>query len=476
MAMLDPKLNRIPDNVRRVHLTAACGTAMAALACILQELGYSVSGSDRNVYPPMSDLLAARGIALAAGFSGENLAYGPDLVVVGNAVSRDNPEALKLAEMGLCYCSMPQAVNHFAAAGKEVLMVCGTHGKTTTSSILAGILHSAGLDPSFVIGGVVRDFNSNFRLGRGPHIIIEGDEYDTAFFDKESKFLHYRPAATILTSVEFDHADIFADLAAVKRSFDKLLAGLPPQATVFAFDADDNIDGLVADRGCRIVRYGGREESVWRLGGLTVGPGRTDFEIFKAGRRLGLFSVPLSGRHNLYNALAAFAVAEAAGVPVDDIGRALTAFGGVKRRQEVRGVKNNITVIDDFAHHPTAVAETLAGIRSFYPGARLIAVFEPRTNTSARDVFQDAYSKAFDAADLICVSRPPFPEKAPEGHRFSTERLIADLNSRGKTAFGFHNADQIVDFLIARACPGDLILVMSNGGFDNIHGKLLDRL
>ncbi len=476
MAMLNPELNRIPDNVRRVHLIAACGTAMAALACMLKEMGYAVTGSDRNVYPPMSDLLADRGIAVGSGYSGENLAYGPDLVVVGNAVSRDNPEARKLAEMGLCYCSLPQAVNHFAAAKKQVLMVCGTHGKTTTSSILAGILHSAGLDPSFVIGGVVRDFNSNFRLGRGPHIIIEGDEYDTAFFDKQSKFLHYRPSATILTGVEFDHADIFADLAAVKRSFDKFLSNLSPRSTVFAFDADENVSELVSDRACRIVRYGSREGSAWRLGRVTVGSSRTNFEVIRESRLVGEFSISLSGRHNIHNALAAFAVAERAGVPVDAIGRALAGFGGVKRRQEVRGVKNNITVMDDFAHHPTAVAETLAGIRSFYPDARLIAVFEPRTNTSSRDVFQEAYVKAFDAADMICVSQPPFPEKAPEGHRFSSDRLAADLCLRGKAAFSFKNADRIVDFIVPGARPGDLILVMSNGGFDGIHDKLLDRL
>ncbi|MEW6076363.1 MAG: UDP-N-acetylmuramate:L-alanyl-gamma-D-glutamyl-meso-diaminopimelate ligase [Thermodesulfobacteriota bacterium] len=474
--MLAPEQNRIPDNVRRVHLIAACGTAMAALACMLQELGYAVTGSDRNVYPPMSVLLADRGIAVASGFSGDNLAYGPDLVVVGNAVSRDNPEVIKTGEMNLPYCSMPQAINHFAAAGRKILMVCGTHGKTTTSSLLAGILHSAGFDPSFVIGGVVKDFGGNYRLGKGPHMVIEGDEYDTAFFDKGSKFLHYPAVATILTSVEFDHADIFADLDAVKKSFDRLLSGLPSESTVFAFDDDKNIDELVGNRSCRIVRYGRKEDSDWRLGRVTARTGRTDFEIIRSGRLVGEYTSPLSGRHNLYNALAAFACAEMVGVPHDAIGRALAGFGGVKRRQEVRGIKNGITVMDDFAHHPTAVTETLAGIRSFYPDARLIAVFEPRTNTSMRNVFQAEYARAFDAADLVCVSRPPLPEKVPEGQRFSSDQLAADLAARGKEAHVFKNADEIVDFLVPRARPGDLILVMSNGGFDNIHEKLLSRL
>ena len=474
--MLNPELNKIPENVRTVHLIAACGTAMAALACMLKELGYQVTGSDRNVYPPMSDLLADRGIAIASGFSADNLAYGPDLVVVGNAVSRDNPEARKIGEMGLPYCSMPQAISRFAAAGKNVLMVCGTHGKTTTSSILTGILHAAGLDPSFIIGGVVRDFNSNFRLGSGPHIVLEGDEYDTAFFDKGPKFLHYHPVSTILTSVEFDHADIFADLAAVKHSFDRLLSGLDRDSTVLAFDADDNVSQLVRDRDCRIIRYGRHKDSIWQLDRVTVQSPRTEFEIIKSGRLFGCFSTPLIGRHNLYNALAAVAVADGIGVSTEAVSRALADFGGVKRRQEIRGVKNGVIVMDDFAHHPTAVTETLAGVRSAYPAVRLITVFEPRTNTSIRDVFQKDYARAFDMADIICISHPPDPGKAPEGHRFSSERLAADLAGRGKAAFSFKNADEIVGFLVTRTRPGDLVLVMSNGGFDNIHEKLLAKL
>lgn len=476
MGMLKPELNIIPENVRTVHLIAACGTAMAALACILKELGCHVTGSDRNVYPPMSDLLADRGIAIASGFSGDNLAYGPDLVVVGNAVTRNNPEAETVAEMHLPYCSMPQAVNHFAAARRDILMVCGTHGKTTTSSILTGILHAAGLDPSFIIGGVVRDFGGNFRLGRGPHIVLEGDEYDTAFFDKGAKFLHYPAKATVLTGVEFDHADIFADLSAVKQSFHRLLSGLGHDSTVFAFDADDNVSSLLSGRRCRIVRYGCRETSAWRLGRVDIRPPRTEFEIIKSGHVLGRFSTPLIGRHNLYNALAAVAVADSVGASGDAISRALSGFGGVRRRQEVRGVRNGVMVMDDFAHHPTAVRETLAGVKSGYPDARLVAVFEPRTNTSVRDIFQDDYVLAFDAADMVCVSRPPNPEKAPDGHRFSSEKLAADLADRGKTAFCFKNADEIVAFLSSEARPGDLILVMSNGGFDNIHNKLLARL
>ncbi|MFO8049067.1 MAG: UDP-N-acetylmuramate:L-alanyl-gamma-D-glutamyl-meso-diaminopimelate ligase [Desulfosudaceae bacterium] len=474
--MPDKSLNIIPDRVGTIHLVAACGTGMAALACLLRDLGYQVTGSDHNVYPPMSDLLADRGIPVAAGFAAENLAHQPDLVVVGNAVSGDNPEAVAVREMRLPYCSMPQALNHFLANDKSVLMVCGTHGKTTTTALLAWMLQTAGLDPSFMIGGLVRNFDGNYRLGQGPHMVIEGDEYDTAFFDKTSKFLHYRPAVTVVTGVEFDHADIFADLAEVKASFGELLSGLSPDSRLFAFDADQNLADLVKQARPVVEFYGESPEAAWRLEQVRLLPPKSEFTVMKNGRFYGRFVTPLAGRYNLVNALAALAVADSVGVTREKIGQALDSFSGVKRRQEVRGVKNGITVMDDFAHHPTAVAATIAGIRPFYPEGRLIAVFEPRTNTSMRDVFQKDYAGAFEGADLVCVSDPPFPRKIPEGHRFSSVRLAADLNSPKRPAFRFPDAAAIVDFLARQARSGDLILVMSNGGFDNIQEKLLARL
>jgi len=476
VTVLEKELNVIRKDVKTVHLIAACGTGMAALACMLSELGLAVTGSDRNVYPPMSEFLAQRGIPVAHGFSARNLACCPDLVVVGNAVTSDNPEVAELKRMGLCYCSMPQAVNHFAAKDKDVLLVCGTHGKTTTSSLLAWMLYVAGLDPSFMIGGMLKNFNCNFRLGGGKHIVIEGDEYDTAFFDKRSKFFHYRPEMTILTGVEFDHADIFADFEAVKAVFDEFLSGLPAESTLFAFDSDPAAVELVAGKSCNVVMYGQRRESQWTLGDVTVNPPESIVDMLKNGRLFGRFSTRLAGRHNMVDALAAAAAANALGVPAEKIGEALATFGGVKRRQEVRGVKREITVMDDFAHHPTAVAETIRGIRPFYPDGRLIAVFEPRSNTSMRNVFQDEYAGAFDHADIICVSEPPMPEKVPEPIRFSSRQLADALEAKGKEAYCFPNADAIVDFLKGRAAPGDLILIMSNGGFDNIHDKLLCAL
>jgi len=471
--MIDPKKNRIPDNVKSVHLIAVCGTAMAALACMLKELGYTVTGSDRNVYPPMSDLLAKNQVPVAQGFAAENLDHRPDLVVVGNAVSKDNAEVVRLGEMGLCYCSMPQAIQHFAAKDREVLLVCGTHGKTTTSSLLAWMLYSAGLDPSFVIGGVVKDFGGNFRLGQGRHMVIEGDEYDTAFFDKRSKFFHYQPKVTILTGVEFDHADIFADFAAVRKTFDEFVGGLLPESTLFAFDSDPVVADLVKDRVCNVKMYGNRDDSAWRLGRVVLKPPASVVEMMHNGTVFGTFETRLIGRYNLLNALAAAGTAHSVGVSAEEISKALATFSGVRRRQEVRGVVRGITVMDDFAHHPTAVAATIAGVRPFYPEGRVIAVFEPRTNTSMRNIFQQDYAKAFDMADMVCVSRVPLPEKVPEGMRFSSRQLADDLIKRGKEAYCFDGVDAIVDFLKGRAAAGDLVLVMSNGGFDNIHEKLL---
>ncbi|ABW68404.1 UDP-N-acetylmuramate:L-alanyl-gamma-D-glutamyl-meso-diaminopimelate ligase [Desulfosudis oleivorans] len=471
--MIDPNKNRIPDDVKNVHLIAVCGTAMAALACMLKELGYAVTGSDRNVYPPMSDLLAQNQIPVARGFAAENLDNRPDLVVVGNAVSKDNAEVVRLAEAGLAYCSMPQAIQHFAAKDREVLLVCGTHGKTTASSLLAWMLYSAGLDPSFVIGGVVKDFGGNYRLGKGRHMVIEGDEYDTAFFDKRSKFFHYRPKVAILTGVEFDHADIFADFGAVRKTFDKFIGGLLPESLLLAFDSDPVVRDLVKGRACNVKMYGNRDDSAWRLGRVTLQPPASVVEMICGDAVFGTFETRLIGRYNLLNALAAAAAAHSVGVPAEEIKKALATFSGVRRRQEVRGVVRGVTVMDDFAHHPTAVAATIAGVRPFYPEGRLIAVFEPRTNTSMRNVFQQDYAKAFDLADMVCVSRVPLPEKVPEGMRFSSQQLADDLIKSGKEAYCFDGADAIVDFLKGRAAAGDVVLVMSNGGFDNIHEKLL---
>jgi UDP-N-acetylmuramate: L-alanyl-gamma-D-glutamyl-meso-diaminopimelate ligase len=466
----------LPQNIHRIHLIAICGTGMGALACMLKESGYAVSGSDQHVYPPISDFLDSHNIPIQTGFHPENLRSHPDLVVVGNAVSKDNPEVRAMQEMGLPFCSMPQAVNRFAAAGRRQLVVAGTHGKTTTSSFLAWMLTTAGLDPSFLIGGIVTNFNSNYRVGQGDYIVLEGDEYDTAFFDKGPKFLHYNPEIAVLTSVEFDHADIFRDLDHVKSAFGALLANLNPQSALFAFDRDSNIKDILSRSAAPGFFYGHDSASAWYLGRITTGTQETSFEVFHNGKLWAEFQTSMIGEHNLRNLLAGIAAGHRLGIDRATISQALKTFRGVKRRQEIRGIKKDITVIDDFAHHPTAVLETVRAAKQFYHDRRLIAVFEPRTNSSRRKVFQSDYAAAFDNADMICIRQAPMLEKIPAAQRFSSETLVRDLSRRGKDAFYFDDTDQIIEFLTGQAKPLDVILIMSNGGFDNIHERLLDSL
>jgi UDP-N-acetylmuramate: L-alanyl-gamma-D-glutamyl-meso-diaminopimelate ligase len=468
--------NQIPAHVSRIHLIAVCGTGMGALACMLKNLGFQVSGSDHNIYPPMSDFLRDQGIRIMEGFKAEHLDDEPDLVIVGNAVTRNNPEVQKTMQAKIPFCSMPQALNRFVAQGKKAIVICGTHGKTTTSSILAWLLFRAGFDPSFMIGGILQNFNANYRLGAGEHIIIEGDEYDTAFFDKGPKFMHYRPAMAVLTSIEFDHADIFRDLDHIRMTFAGFVSKLDRSSALLAFDADGNVREAIAKARCRVELYGRSNSSEWRLGQIWVDSPWTHFEVLRSGGLFGRFKTKLIGRHNLFNALSVIAIAHHLGVPTDVIFAGLETFAGVKRRQQIRGQKNQITVIDDFAHHPTAVRETIAAVKSVYPRNRLIAVFEPRTNSSMRSVFQTVYPASFDDAELICIRQPPLLEKIPPNERFSSEQLVVDLKNRGKQAHYFADTESIIAFLARQATAGDVILVMSNGGFDNIHQRLLDRL
>ena len=467
--------NRIPKKVDTVHLIAICGTGMAALACMLKDLGFRVTGSDQNVYPPMSTFLADRGIEIYKGFHGDNLAHRPDLVVVGNAVSKDNPEVVSMNQLGLNFCSMPQAVNAFVAKDKKTILVTGTHGKTTTASLVAWLLHAGGMDISFVIGGILSNFGGNYRLGSGDYVVIEGDEYDTAYFDKGPKFMHYRPFVTVLTSIEFDHADIFSDMGHVAHVFENFISGLAPESTLIACHEDPTVVRLADQADCRVQTYGKKTGGAWQMNHLSVQPPWSEFDVFRFGRFFSRFKAGLMGEHNLKNALAAIAVADELSMTKASIQSALQQFAGVKRRQEVRGVKNGITVLDDFAHHPTAVRETIRAVKPFVKG-RLVAVFEPRTNTSMRDVFQDVYPHAFQGADLICIREPSLLHKIPEGQRFSSAALVRDLQSQGMDGHYFENTDTIIDFLKERTCPGDTILVMSNGGFDNIHERLLESL
>ncbi len=472
---MDPAKNQIPKHVQTIHVMAVCGTAMGALAVMLKELGYAVTGSDQNTYPPMSTFLAQKGVTVSKGFNAENLAYNPHLVIVGNAISRDNPEAQFLYQAGLNYCSMPQAINHFITRDKKVLLVTGTHGKTSTASMLAWALHHLGYDPSFLIGGILNNFNSNFRLGNGPYVVIEGDEYDTAFFDKGPKFLHYDAATTILTGIEFDHADIYRDLDHVKGAFQKKLAKIKSNETLIAYDADTNIDAVISDTQALIQRYGEMSSSFWQSRNEEVDGYGMRFDLIQNNQSVGCFHSPLPGHHNLTNTLAVIAAMASVGINIHQIDPALTSFKGVKRRQEIRGVAAGITIVDDFAHHPTAVTATIEALKP-HATNRLVAVFEPRTHSSMRKVFQKAYATAFDAADLVLIRKPSAIDKVPPDERMSAENLVEQLNLRGVAAFYFENTDKIIAYVTREGCAGDLVLIMSNGGFDNIHQRLIEAL
>ncbi|BBO72600.1 UDP-N-acetylmuramate:L-alanyl-gamma-D-glutamyl-me so-diaminopimelate ligase [Desulfosarcina widdelii] len=474
--MIHPEHNRIPQTVKTIHLIAVCGTAMGALACMLKDQGFAITGSDAKVYPPMSRFLAEKGISVMSGFDAAHLSHRPDLVVIGNAVSRNNAEVQATGQMGLAYCSMPQAVNRFAAAGKRQLLVAGTHGKTTTSSLLAWLLFYAKRDPSFIIGGIVSNFSSNYRTGDGDCIVLEADEYDTAFFDKGPKFLHYSPDAAVLTSVEFDHADIYRDLDHVRSAFGKFVTAIEPRSLLVHIDDDPNVADMIGSARCACRSYGTLPDSNWRLEDIVVDPPDTRFRVIRDGCDFGIFRTRMIGRHNLKNILAAIAMADRLEVPPHVIAEALERFAGVKRRQEILGEKSGIIVIDDFAHHPTAVRETLGAIREHFSKNRLIAVFEPRTHSSMRKVFQQEYAFVFDPADRICIRKPSMLGKVPEGERLSSRQLVEDLKKRGKDAVHFEDTEGIIYDLAASSTRGDVILIMSNGGFDNIHERLLEAL
>lgn len=474
--MLDPALNRVPESCRRIHVMGICGTGMAALAGMLKEQGFIVTGSDENVYPPMSDFLADSGIKVMAGYGAGNLSHAPDLVVVGNVIRASNPEAVALAEARIPYLSMPQALAHFFLEGHLPLVVAGTHGKTTTSSMLATTLYRAGASPGFMIGGIVEAFGRNFRVGEGEYFVVEGDEYDTAFFNKVSKFLHYRPHHAILTSIEFDHADIFPDLAAIKASFAEFVALIPDQGVLVAYMDDPVVAEIASRASCSTLSYGLRPDCDFQISDLEVQGLVTRFNLLRQGKMFGQFSLPLPGRHNALNATAVIALMDHLGFSRQVIADGLTGFEGVKRRQQVRGEKGGVTVIDDFAHHPTAVRETVAALRLAWPGRRLIVVFEPRTNSSRRAVFQDNYAQAFTGSDMVVVREHIPLVDVPALEQFSSSRLVRDLCRQQIDAHYFPDTEAILDFLLGRVCPGDIIAILSNGGFDNIHERLLSRL
>ncbi len=477
MIELDPSLNKCIPNARHIHIMGICGTGMAALAGMLQQKGFHITGSDSHVYPPMSDFLSRLNITVMDGYHPDNLQPAPDLVIVGNVITAKNPEACALGQTTIPYLSFPQALSHFFISDRTSLVVAGTHGKTTTCSILATVLHSCGLDPTFMIGGIVREFNSNFRLGNGPYFVAEGDEYDTAFFDKESKFLHYQPRIGVITSIEFDHADIFKDLDAIKKAFLKFVRLIPEDGLLIANFDDPNVVEIAKKASCKIEGYGQTDNLTWTLKDIEPNGEQTHFTVFHEDQPYGEMSVRLPGRHNCMNSLAVTAVMHHLGIQAESIQQGLSSFGGVKRRQEIRGIEKGITVIDDFAHHPTAVKETVQALKDAYGDRRLIIVFEPRTNSSRRAIFQKKYTDSFDFADIVLLREPvPLKNIAPD-EMFSSQKLADDLkNIKDLDAEAFKDTDKIIDRLMSFTQPGDIIAILSNGGFDDIHNRLLQKI
>ena len=449
---------------------------MASLAGLLRERGHEVTGSDQDVYPPMSTQLEALGISLRSPYAAENVPAQADLVVIGNALSRGNPEVEAVLDRKQRMTSLPALLAEEFIRGRTSLVVAGTHGKTTTASLLALILHQAGRDPSFLIGGVPVDFGRSFRLGGGPHFLAEGDEYDSAFFDKRPKFVHYLPDVAVIGNVEYDHADIYPDLAAVQTAFVRLLNVIPRRGLLVAGAESPPLREILARAPCRVETFGIGGDADWRAVNVRPGPDAWRFSLQLRGRDRGEFALGLPGEHNVRNALAALAVAAEAGVPPEAARAALAAFQGVKRRLEVRGRARGVTVYDDFAHHPTAVRETLKALRAAGGGGRLVAVFEPRSYSSRTSVFQEDFGRAFRTADLVVVAAAHLPGKVPEGRRLSESGLVDALRGQGTEARFIPDVPDIVTALSAELREGDRVVLLSNGGFGGIHEKLLRAL
>jgi UDP-N-acetylmuramate: L-alanyl-gamma-D-glutamyl-meso-diaminopimelate ligase len=461
---------------KHIHLIGICGTAMASLAGMLKQRGFHVTGSDAAAYPPMSDFLRELGIPIAQPFDPKNLEPRPDLVVVGNAMSRGNVELEYLLDQRIPFCSLPQLLHDEFLRGKEVLVVAGTHGKTTTTSMLAWIFDSAGLQPSFLIGGIAENFGSSFRLGQGKHFILEGDEYDTAFFDKGPKFLHYFPDAIILTSVEFDHADIYKDLDAVETAFKRLVNLIPRRGRIIAFDSGDSVERCIGKAFCPVERYGARTANGYKISNLQFQPERTTWLVSHQGKVWAELECPLAGEYNAWNATAAAALAFSCGVSIPDIRKALQTFKSVKRRLEVKAQVNGITIIDDFAHHPTAIAGTLKALRARYAGSRLWAILEPRSNTLRRRVLQSDLARSLAVADEIIVAGVFRSEAIPENERLELPALAAEIEQNGHRVRLLADADAIVQNVAPEMRSGDVVAILSNGGFGGIYEKLPARL
>ena len=457
--------------IKSVHFIGIGGTAMASAAAALLDKGFHVTGSDQNVYEPMASFLAQKKIAVMTPYDEKNLSHKPDLVVIGNAISRGNPEAEYVLDHKLRYCSLPELLREFFIRGRRSIVVSGTHGKTTTTSLLTWVFEHAGLNPSYLIGGIPNNFSQGARFTDSEWFIIEGDEYDTAFFDKRSKFIHYQPEVAIINNLEYDHADIFENLAAIQKTFSHFIRLVPRNGLLLGNGDDANLAGLLNATHCPVKKFGLGENNSVQGFNLRFGPTATEFEIpsFK-------FHLNLIGELNVRNALAVIGAAKHCGLSNKQIQGAFDTFKGIKRRMEVRGIAGGVTVIDDFGHHPTAIRETLRALRIKYAKEKIWAVFEPRTNTTRRNYFQTELAEAFADADGVVVSQIARLELLAPEERLNPEKLMQAIGANGKPAAYLPDAEAIVTHLAKLVQGGDVIVVFSNGGFGSIHEKLLARL
>jgi UDP-N-acetylmuramate: L-alanyl-gamma-D-glutamyl-meso-diaminopimelate ligase len=463
------------------HLIGICGTAMASLAAMLQARGHQVTGSDENVYPPMSTMLASLGITVSQGYAADHLTAAPDCVVVGNAIPRGNPEVEETLNRRILYRSLPEVLKEEFIRGRRSLVVAGTHGKTTTTSLAAWVMDRGGLNPSFLVGGVVQNFDASSRVTDSDYFIIEGDEYDTAYFDKGPKFMHYLPELAIVGNIEFDHADIYKDIDAVKLAFRRLMNTVPGKGRLIAGWDSPLVREVIASMGQRLFTqvetFGTCEDARWQARDIDCSGEMTRFRVLREGTEWGEFQTPLIGEFNVRNCLSVIIAADAWGIDRAAISDAMATFKSVRRRCEVRGEVNGVTVIDDFAHHPTAVRETLGALRTRYADRRLVAVFEPRSWSSRLAVFQEQYAEAFTPADYVIVAGVFDTSKATEkGKVLDTGKLIEDIAAQTKPAFAIRDVDEIVRRLVSDLRSGDVVAIMSNGGFGGIHEKLLAAL
>lgn len=463
------------------HLIGICGTAMASLAGMLLARGHKVTGSDQNVYPPMSTQLEALGIELISGYRAENTEVNADITIVGNAISRGNPELEAVLDQRLKYTSQAQVVQDEFIRGRRSLVVAGTHGKTTTTSLASWVCEAGGLNPSFLVGGIVQNFGASFRVTDSDFFVIEGDEYDTAYFDKKPKFMHYLPEIAIVNNIEFDHADIYDDIDDIKWEFSRLMNLVPGSGRLIAGIDSPIVGEVLAEMDgklfTQVETFGLSDAAKWQARYIDFSGDKTRFTVFREGHAFGEFETSLLGEFNVRNCLAVIIAANAWGISNEKIQHGLDSFTSVKRRMEVRGVERGVTVIDDFAHHPTAVEETLKALRMKYPENRLVAVFEPRTWSSRLATFQEPYSKAFGYADRVIIAGVYNTSKASElGKVLDVNELVEDLNMRGKKAESFPDADSIIEHLVPDLKENDVVAIMSNGAFGGIHGKMLDQL